>query len=212
MIKLPCPSCGGELNFQSETSVFAVCPYCTSAIIRHDLDLEKIGEMGELQEDASPIQVGMTGRYKNKFFYTSGRIIYEWEDGLWNEWHLYFDNGETGWLTDAQGEFAISSQLPIEELPKVTDFDVGQKYSCRGDLYKCVDIKEVKYSGSEGELPFKALKDYRSKVYDFSNEENKFLTVEIPRHQEFEKIAYIGSYLDFWKLEPQNIKLFEGWI
>lgn len=212
MVNLPCPSCGGELTFKSDSSVFAVCPYCTSSIVRHDLDLEKIGEMGEIQEGASPVQVGMTGRYKNKFFYTSGRIVYEYPDGLWNEWHLYFDTGETGWLTDAQGEFAVSMQIPLEEIPALTEFHLGQSFEVRKSYFTCSDIKTVTYSGSEGELPFKALRDYKSTVYDFSNEDNLFLTVEVPHHAQMERVAYFGNYIDFFKLEPQNIKLFEGWI
>lgn len=211
-MNLPCPSCGGELSFQSKNSLFVVCPYCTSSIIRHDMDLEKIGEMGELPEDASPIQIGMTGRYTNKFFYTSGRIIYEWEDGLWNEWHLYLDTGETAWLSDAQGEFAISTPLPLSELPMVNSFDLGGSYKVGNDIFQLSDIKEIKYSGSEGELPFKAERDYRSTVYDFTNIDGKFLSMEIPDDSSLEKLLYKGTYIDFWKLEPQNIRLFEGWI
>ncbi|MCF8060406.1 MAG: DUF4178 domain-containing protein [Bacteriovoracaceae bacterium] len=211
MIKIPCPSCAGELTFRSNTSVFAVCPYCTSTVVRHDLDLEKIGEMGALAEDSSPIQVGMTGSYKNKFFYTSGRIIYEYEDGLWNEWHLYFDTGETGWLTDAQGEFAIS--FPSDEpIPSRDDLKIGKGIKLENDYFKVSDIKRVTYKGSEGELPFKATKDYRSFVYDFSHDDNKFLTIEIPEERGLSPMMYKGSYIDFWKLTPQNIRLIEGWI
>lgn len=209
MIKIPCPSCGGEIPFQSKTSVFAVCEYCTSTIVRHDEELTKIGEMGALAEDSSPVQVGMTGVWGNKFFYTSGRIVYEYDDGLWNEWHLYFDTGETGWLTDAQGEFALSF-IYKGVLP--TQLSLGKGTKIEDDYFKVSDIKEVHYAGSEGELPFKAEKGYRSTVYDFSNEDNKFFTVEVPKETGLEPIMYKGRYIDFWKLKPQNIKLFEGWI
>lgn len=211
MLNLPCPSCGAEIPFQSNTSVFAVCAYCTATIVRHDMDLEKIGEMGELAEDSSPIQVGMTGMYHNKFFYTSGRIIYSYDDGFWNEWHLYFDTGETGWLTDAQGEFATSFSHDGPPLsPSLLQLGKGTKIG--NDYFKVSDVKKVKYDGSEGELPFKAERGYTSTVYDFSHEDNKFFTVEVPDNKENEILMYKGRYLDFWSLKPQNIKLFEGWI
>jgi len=211
VLKIPCPSCGGELVFRSQSSVFAVCPYCTSTVVRHDLDVEKIGEMGALAEDSSPIQIGMTGSYKNKFFYTSGRIIYEYEDGQWNEWHLYFDNGESAWLTDAQGEFAISFAKE-EGIPSASKLRLGLGVDVGGDYFKVSDIKQVTYKGSEGELPFKAEKNYKSVVYDFSHNDNKFLTVEIPNERGVPPIMYKGSYIEFWKLSPQNIRIFEGWI
>ena len=211
MLKIPCPACGGEIPFQSKTSVFAVCSYCTSTVIRTDESLQKIGEMGELAEDSSPIQVGMTGMWGNKFFYTSGRIIYDYSDGLWNEWHLYFDTGETGWLTDAQGEFAISFSHDGPP-PSASQLQLGKGTKIGDDYFKVSDIKEVRYAGSEGELPFKAEKDYRSTVYDFSHDDNKFLTIEIPKTKGQETLMFKGRYIDFWHLKPQNIKLFEGWI
>lgn len=211
MIKIACPSCGGEIPFQSKTSVFAVCPYCTSTVVRHDEELTKIGEMGALMEDSSPIKVGMTGTWGNKFFYTSGRIIYDYEDGLWNEWHLYFDTGETGWITDAQGEFAIST-LYEGQLPAKERLQLGKGTKIDGDYFKVSDIKEVKYAGSEGELPFKAEKDYRSTVYDFSNDDNKFFTLEIPKQAGSLPMMYKGRYISFWNLKPQNIRIFEGWL
>lgn len=211
MVDIPCPSCGAEIPFKSETSVFAVCSYCRSSVVRHDLDLEKIGEMADLAEDSSPIQVGMTGAYANKFFYTSGRVVYEYEDGVWNEWHLYFDTGETGWLTDAQGEFAIS--FPYKgELPSESQLIIGKGTKIGNDYFKVSDVKNVTYAGSEGELPFKAMKDYKSTVYDFSHNDNKFFTVEIPEDKDESPLMFKGRYLDFWSLKPQNIKLFEGWI
>lgn len=175
------------------------------------MDLEKIGEMGELAEDSSPIQLGMTGVFGNKFFHTSGRIIYAYDDGLWNEWHLYFDTGETGWLTDAQGEFAISFAHDSPPLNSSL-LELGKGTKIGNDYFQVSDIKKVTYAGSEGELPFTAEKGYSSTVYDFSHRDNKFFTVVVPDNGESEMLMFKGRYLDFWSLKPQNIKLFEGWI
>jgi hypothetical protein len=211
LINIPCPSCGAEIPFKSETSVFAVCAFCTSTVVRHDLNLEMIGKMGELAPDSSPIQIGMTGSFGNKFFYTSGRIIYAYPDGLWNEWHLYFDTGETGWLTDAQGEFALSF-LYEDQGPNPSQLELGKGTKIGKDYFKVSDVKEVTYEGSEGELPFKAERGYHSTVYDFSHDDNKFFTVEVPKEEGQPTLMFKGRYLDFWDLKPQNIKLFEGWI
>ena len=46
-------------------------------------------------DDASPIQVGTEGIWKNSAFVVTGRIIYEYENGGWNEWHLSFNDGSS---------------------------------------------------------------------------------------------------------------------
>jgi len=43
-----CPSCGAAITFQSAISILAICHYCKSTLIRHDLELENIGKMAEL--------------------------------------------------------------------------------------------------------------------------------------------------------------------
>lgn len=210
MFKYPCPSCGGELEFRSETSVFAVCPYCRSTIVRHDVNVDAIGKMAELPGDVSPLQIGSTGKFNRTSFYVSGRVIYNWVDGTWNEWHLYFDTGVTGWLSEAQGEFALSFRLENPALPTLENLKVGQTISVNNIRYKFMDRKEVSYLGSEGELPFRAEKGYRSTVYDCYNSEGKFLTIEVP-NSEKEILVYEGEVVKLSKLQMQNLRLFEGW-
>ena len=39
MRKFACPSCGADVTFQSAQSVYAVCAYCQSMVVRTDVDL-----------------------------------------------------------------------------------------------------------------------------------------------------------------------------
>ncbi len=214
MLKLPCPSCGGPLEFRSKTTLFQVCSYCKSNIIRADDSLEKIGEMAELPEDLSPIQIGVTGRHKGKKFYVAGRIIYGWEDGIWNEWYLLFADGKDGWLAEAQGELMISFSLGSIHCPNQSEMILGKTLEIGGERCTLSDIKEIKYIGSEGELPFKAERNYRSTIYDFtfSNDTlNLFASMEYPDRDD-SPFAYYGKYTDIRKLKLQNMRRLEGWI
>src|SRR5919112_428063 len=103
-----CPSCGAPISFRWAGAVQAVCQYCSSILLRHDIDLDKVGEVASIPEDASPIQLGTEGVYANTAFQVIGRILYEYEQGGWNEWHLIFNDGKSGWLSDAQLEYAVS--------------------------------------------------------------------------------------------------------
>src|SRR5437867_3521525 len=118
MAPASCPSCGATVEFKSSASVFAVCEYCHSALVRHDLDIENLGRMADLKVDGSPIRLGAQGRYREVHFGLIGRIQLRYERGIWNEWHILFDDGRSGWLGEAQGTYAITFLTPAAaELP-----------------------------------------------------------------------------------------------
>ncbi|WZB64528.1 hypothetical protein WJ970_28860 [Achromobacter xylosoxidans] len=31
-----------------------------------------------------------------------------YDDGFWNEWYLWFEDGSDGWLSDASGQYAVT--------------------------------------------------------------------------------------------------------
>ena len=97
-MKANCPSCGSEVLFKSSISVFAVCDHCKSMIVRHDMDLEALGQMAQLPDDISPLKLGSRGKYKNTVFEVIGRLKVAWSEGYWNEWFVLFENGMAGWL------------------------------------------------------------------------------------------------------------------
>ncbi|HEY2842070.1 MAG TPA: DUF4178 domain-containing protein, partial [Bryobacteraceae bacterium] len=103
-----CPNCGAPVQFRWSSAVQTVCPFCHSILIRDDLDLKKVGQVADLPPDPSPISLLTEGIYHGKAFQAIGRIVYEWENGGWNEWHIVFSDGVSGWLSDAQLQYAIS--------------------------------------------------------------------------------------------------------
>src|SRR5579872_1289908 len=129
-----CPSCGAPVKFLWSSAVQTTCEFCHSILVRADVDLKKVGVVADLPPDASPIQIGTEGAYGNKTFVVAGRIIYEWEQGGWNEWHIVFNDGSSGWLSDAQLEYDLSwLSNPPQPLPAITRKDAtfewqGKKY------------------------------------------------------------------------------------
>lgn len=210
MMKVSCPSCGGELNFRSRTSVFTVCSYCRSNIVRHDVDLKAIGKQAELQPDMSPIQLGSRGKYRNKSFFVSGRVIVHWENGRWNEWYITFNDGSSGWLAEAQGDFSILFSPKKEvHIPAPNKTKIGNKVSLDNKNYKVVDIKEMECMGSEGELPYQGLVGRKSISIDLVSADGDFATIEY--NSEDGASVYLGKYTSLGKLGMQNLRRFEGW-
>lgn len=209
-MKLGCPACGAEVDFKSRSAVFAVCSYCQSTLIRHDVDLEAIGKMAELPPDMSPFQVGTRGTYEGKRFELLGRLKIAWEDGVWNEWYALFDDGREGWLAEAQGFFMMSfPQAVPSSLPDAAAVKVGRRITlASGQKFTVDDIKQATCVGSEGELPFPAPRGRESLSVDLSGPEATFANIE---YAEDGRRLYTGKYVEFDDLKLSNLRELDGW-
>src|ERR1700761_7371375 len=114
MFSTSCPQCGAPLEFRSAAAVMAVCESCRSTLLKQGEAVERIGEMATVFEDYSPLQLGATGRYASRLFTLLGRIQLRYDAGYWTEWYAAFDDGTFGWLSDASGQYAITTQQNLE--------------------------------------------------------------------------------------------------
>ena len=150
-----CPNCGAAIDFRWSSAVQTTCPYCSSILVRHDVDLEKVGVVADLPATPSPIQVATEGVFRNKPFVVVGRIVYEYELGGWNEWHLIFNDSSSGWLSDAQAQYAVSFlRANTGKLPPAGEIRRGDKLGWDDVLYEVTSLTRARYRGVEGELPF----------------------------------------------------------
>jgi hypothetical protein len=205
----PCPNCGAAIEFLWSAAVQTTCPYCRSILVRHDVDLEKVGVVGDLPPDASPIQRGTEGRWHGQTFVVVGRIIYEYERGAWNEWHLRFADGTSGWLSDAQLEYAISRQVaPTAPLPAVLQVEVG-KVIHQGDAHFTVTtVTRAHYRGVEGELPFEYWDKRDVTFADLENADGGFATID---YSEEPPLLFVGDHVRFADLALREVRAFDGW-
>ena len=95
--------------------MFGVCPYCRSMVVRHDVNVEAIGQMAQLPPDLSPLQIGVHGEMDGQGFTLIGRARLAYEEGSWNEWCALFGDGRYGWVAEAQGFFMVSFEIPPPE-------------------------------------------------------------------------------------------------
>ena len=121
-----CPNCGAPVEFRWSGAVQTACPFCKSIIIRSDLDLKTVGKVADLPPDPSPIQLLTEGVYHGKKFQVTGRLVYEWEQGSWNEWHIVMGDGRSGWLSDAQLQYAVSFLVQARDLPTEEQISRGK--------------------------------------------------------------------------------------
>ncbi len=204
-----CPACGAPVTFMWSSAVQTACTYCKAILVRHDVDLEKVGEVADLPRDASPIQILTEGAFENRRFMVIGRLAYEWEQGGWNEWHIAFDDGRSGWLSDAQAEYAVSFQVATQgSLPSVGEVRRGLAIQWQGQNYIVTHRTEAAYVGFEGELPFRTTDRSRMVFADLSTPDARFGTID---YSEDPPLLYMGRQMDFDELKLRNLRLFEGW-
>jgi hypothetical protein len=206
-----CPNCGATITFRWSGAVQTVCPYCKAVLVQRSLDLEKVGVVSDLPPTTSPIQLGTEGKWGRDAFVVVGRIIYAYERGGWNEWHLRTTSGTSAWLSDAQGDLAISTPAERQtDLPAADQLRVGQSYEIDGAPFRVASLTRARYAGIEGELPFESW-DRSEAVFadlDADGREPRFATID---YSDDAPVAYVGTYVELEQLAARNLRQFEGW-
>ncbi|MGE5385311.1 MAG: DUF4178 domain-containing protein [Betaproteobacteria bacterium] len=198
-----CPSCGAPVVFKSAASIFAVCEFCQSTLVRHDQQLEDIGKMAALVEDRSPLQLGTEGQWQGVHFALIGRIQLRYSQGLWNEWHLLFDDMRTGWLSEAGGEYVLTFlKFAPEPLPNFEEIEVGQRYSFASHVWQATDIEDAECIAGQGELPFKVGAGYKAPIVDLRDGDN-FASLD---YSETPPLLFVGAPVKFESLALTNLR------
>ena len=198
-----CPSCGAPVVFQSASSILAVCEYCQSTLVRHDQALEDIGKMAALVEDRSPLQLGAEGSYKGVHFALIGRIQIKYSQGIWNEWHLLFDDMRTGWLSEAGGEYVLTFMRQVDEpLPDFSALRIGQRLQVASQVWTVSNLENAECIAGQGELPFKVGGGYPVAAADLRNE-TRFATLD---YSESPPLLFVGEAVRFDTLKMTNLR------
>lgn len=209
MLTLSCPSCGANVDFKSKASMYAVCSFCKSSLVRQDMDLEKIGIISELTDDFSPIQIGTTGMFDNERFEVIGRMKVGYADGFWNEWCALLNNGTIGWLAEAQGFYAFCLPYFEKAPPTKASVQIGRSVDLGAKgVFEVEDKRDVKCVLSEGELPFQAMQGRESTSVDLAGFEDEMATIEYAKS---ETRVFVGKYIDFDNLQFKNLRRIDGW-
>lgn len=205
-----CPNCGAPVKFQWSGAVQTACPFCKSIVVRSDLDIQKVGEVADLPPDPSPIQLLTEGVYKGDKFQVTGRLVYEYENGSWNEWHIIFSKGASGWLSDAQLQYAISFRVdPKEAIPTQNEVSRGKHVMFGNSEFEISTLTVAMYKGFEGELPFPYYGKSDMLFADLRTSGKSFGTLD---YSEDPPLLFLGEWVDYDDLQLKNVRQFEGWV
>ena len=203
-----CPNCGAPITFRWSSSIQTTCAQCQSILIRTDVNLERVGVVSDLPPDSSPIQVGTSGTYENRGFTVAGRIIYDYDEGSWNEWHIVMNDGSSAWLSDAQSQYAVTFAAPVQGLPALNAVHLGQRFTWNKLSFAVTSITTERYRGVEGELPFQYWDKQTATFVDLRSSSSDFATLD---YSDAEPVLYLGKMVEFDALRLTNLRALEGW-
>lgn len=156
--RAPCPGCGAPVEFRSAQSTHAVCGYCQSTVVRSGDVLQRLGKMGELFDDHSPLQLMASGRIwldeQDTPFTLIGRLQYRSAAGVWTEWIAYLNDGSTATLGEDNGAYVFTRRFDLgREPPPAASFRVGTTTAVQGQPFTVASVDQVALISAQGELP-----------------------------------------------------------
>ena len=178
--KTDCPSCGAPVEAHSASAVTLVCGYCNSMLVRQDDGIVDSGRDSALLENFSPLQIGTVGTFLTQRFTLVGRLQVQYDDGAWNEWYVLFDDGRTGWLSEAGDLYVMTMPVETDNPPRFEDIRAGfSELTFQNKRYVASDVRHIslKRAAAQGELPFVLNEDSQNKVADWRCED-LFITLD----------------------------------
>ncbi len=214
-MKLFCPSCGSAVEFRYDDSFVRVCEACHSALLRTDRGIDSLGQFSDLAPSTTGLALGQRGRWQGVGFELVGRTQYgHGAGGSWDEWYLHFEDGRWGWLSQAEGRWAITFEARIAEaatssaLPAFSELLPGahvQLPLAARLAFTVGERGEAELLNAEGELPFAFQLGSTSRFVDLSDAQERFATLDYgsPQGSPADDGApqlYVGSYTSLAQL------------
>lgn len=210
-----CPECGAPAPFRG-TAVSLVCEYCNSTIVRTGVDVSLIGKVSAILDTGSPILLDARGKYQGVPFSVDGRLQVQYHRGTWNEWFITFADGTVGWLSDAQGSYAVvrprDPSVLAGGVPAFSELNPGTQLMIDGRPGVVVDVRGASYKGAEGILPFEAAPGMTFYGADLRGFQGEFFTLDYGHEPESNHpTPYAGAAVTLSEIELAPLRRFEGW-
>lgn len=182
----PCPGCGAPVHFASAQSSFAVCEFCRSTVVRQGDVLQRVGQMAEVFEDYSPLQLGASGMVQRhrapEPFTVVGRLQYQSDAGSWTEWVIALSDGELAWLSEDNGQFilAYAWQPPGWQVTefKAREWRLGRGVQTGTDVFTVTSVQNAQLATARGELPQIPATGTSFKLVELRDEKGRVLTAD----------------------------------
>jgi hypothetical protein len=193
-----CPSCGAPLDIKNRFVKMVTCDFCGQVMLLKDTGLDLTGRVAKLTEFPSRLYIDAAGKLEGKPFQVVGRLRYQYDSGMWDEWFLTFDDGRPGWLQEDEGTFILYHKSTLTgSIPPFERIRVGDTVKIGGRNVFITQKGEANILGGEGQLAFTILPGDEIRYLDgnsaeeqvsieFTSNEIEFLVGRAVPHQALE--------------------------
>jgi hypothetical protein len=158
MKSMACPSCGAPLSIEHRFVKVVTCDFCNQVMLVHDSGLDPTGQTAKLVELPSPLYIDATGQILGKPFEVKGRLRYQYDSGMWDEWFILFEDGRPGWLQEDEGEYILYHKETLTSaIPPFDEIAVGSVIPIGQRRVFITEKGTAQIAGGEGQLAFNIL-------------------------------------------------------
>ena len=204
--KAVCPGCGAQLIFKTGSARLVICDYCGYAVAETSSGIENIGKVADLVPTGAKLTLGLRGSFQGRPFQIVGREQLRWDQGVWDEWFVSFDDGRWCWLAEDDGEYMLSVRVHNRLTPRRHMLRIGKSVQLGEDgRFTVTEIRTATWVSGRGQLPT-AIRPGDSYDYaDLSGQNGKYATLDFSRGDV--PIIYMGRKV---ALEELHLETGEG--
>ena len=147
-----CPTCGAPLRIRNRFVKAITCEFCGHVALYDGVRLDPTGRTASLALLPSPLYLDATGRLGNTDFRVIGRLVYEYDGGVWQEWFLDLGGDSRAWLEEDEGQFTLLEKQPLAEAPPFETVRVGERLRLAGRDVTVNEIGEATIVSAEGQF------------------------------------------------------------
>jgi hypothetical protein len=180
-----------------------VCGYCQTVVAKKGANLEAHGRISAIVDTDSPLRLGLEGRYAKTGYRLVGHVQKDHGAGPWDEWYVEFDDGRTGWLSEAEGAFYIMFDAGVEEGVELHALHPGERLHLRNRAYVVEERGHGKVVAAAGQLPSDVDPTQDSYYVDATGSKGMFVSLDFGTRSKDPEV-FMGQKL---KLEQLGIPM-----
>ena len=147
-----CPTCGAPLRIPTRYVRVVTCEFCGSVSLFDGAHLDPTGRTAGLAELPSPLYLDATGTLADRPFRVLGRLMLEYDGGVWSEWFLDLGDAGRAWLVEDEGRFTVMQQEPTASVPPFESVRPGETVRVGERDVFVREVGQATVVGGEGQL------------------------------------------------------------
>lgn len=187
-----CPSCGAPVHFTAGSALVLVCEHCNTVVGRSGKALENLGRVAAIVETDTPFQLGVEGRLGDQGFRIVGHLQKDQGAGLWDEWALELDSGDTAWLSESEGALHFLRYIEYREGEELKALRPGATVSVVNKRFVVEERGLAQTVAAAGQLPSDVDPGVDHRFVDLTGPQGRFATFDFGQRGKGAEV-YVGT-------------------